>query len=92
MGLLGWIYGAVWRQAMLRRGAWASFYVILAALSIYLVMQTMEAVIFRTLELGLPCWLAWKWATRTRGASRRVRHVLPRYSWKSTEEKAGLHA
>lgn len=33
------------------------------ALSIYLVMQTMEAVIFRCLLLSVPMWLVWKWAT-----------------------------
>ena len=40
------------------------FYAALAALSIYLIMQTMEAVIFRTLELVVPCWVAWQWAAR----------------------------
>ena len=45
-----------------RRGAWSSQYVILSALSIYMVMQTMEAVIFRSLLLSIPCWLSWRWA------------------------------
>ena len=64
MALLGWMYGSVWRRAIARGGAWTSQYIILAALSIYLVMQTMEAVIFRTLLLSVPCWLAWRWAER----------------------------
>ena len=64
MGLLGWIYGSVWRKAVTRGGPWSSQYVILSALSIYLVMQTMEAVIFRTLLLSIPCWITWKWALR----------------------------
>ncbi len=62
MGVLGWCYGWVWRKALTGGPAWASQYVILSALSIYLVMQTMEAVIFRTLLLSIPCWLVWKWA------------------------------
>ena len=47
MALIGWAYGSVWRRAVMRGGAWTSQYVILAALSIYLVMQTGEAVISR---------------------------------------------
>ncbi len=62
MALLGWCYGWLWRQAVTRGPAWASQYTIVAALSIYLVMQTMEAVIFRTLMLSIPCWIVWKWA------------------------------
>ena len=64
MALLGWCYGSVWRKAVLKGGPWATQYVLLAALSIYLVMQTMEAVIFRTLELSIPCWLVWRWALK----------------------------
>ena len=62
MALLGWCYGWLWRQAVTRGPAWGSQYAIVAALSIYLVMQTMEAVIFRTLMLSIPCWIVWKWA------------------------------
>ena len=64
MAVLGWLYGFVWKKAVLRGGPWSSQYVILSALSIYLVMQTMEAVIFRTLLLSIPCWITWRWALR----------------------------
>ena len=64
MALLGWIYGLAWKRAVTRGGPWNAQYVILSALSIYLVMQTMEAVIFRTLMLSIPCWLSWRWALR----------------------------
>ena len=64
MVLVGLGYGFVWRRAVTRGGPWSSQYVVLAALSIYLVMQTGEAVIFRTLELSIPTWLAWTWALR----------------------------
>lgn len=64
IALVGLGYGFVWKKAVTEGGPWATQYVVLAALSIYLVMQTGEAVIFRTIELSLPCWLAWKWALR----------------------------
>ena len=62
MGLLGWAYGTVWRRAVLRAHGWSSQYVVCATISIYLVMQTMEAVIFRTLLLSIPCWFTWRYA------------------------------
>lgn len=77
-GVLGWCYGAAWKRAVLLRGPWMGLYTVLAALSIYLVMQTMEAVIFRTLELGIPCWLAWRWAARPQSTRMRNRGVRPR--------------
>ena len=66
MAILGWIYGYVWRKAVTGGPAWKCQYVIMAALSMYLVMQTMEAVIFRTLLLSLPSWLVWKWALKAK--------------------------
>ena len=62
MACLGWGYAYIWKRAVRDGGAWSSQYVVLSALSIYLVMQTMEAVIFRTLLLSIPCWLTWRWA------------------------------
>ena len=64
MALLGWAYGVVWKKAVLKGGPWSTQYVLLAALSIYLVMQTMEAVIFRVIELSIPCWIVWRWALK----------------------------
>jgi hypothetical protein len=64
MGLLGCAYGWVWKKAVTGSMGWISQYVIISALSIYLVMQTMEAVIFRTLLLSIPCWIVWNWALR----------------------------
>ncbi len=61
---LGWLCGYTWKKSVTQGGAWTAQYAILAALSIYLVMQTMEAVIFRTLLLSIPCWLTWRWALR----------------------------
>jgi len=82
MAALGWVYGFVWQKAVTRGGPWSSQYVILSALSIYLVMQTMEAIIFRTLLLSIPCWITWRWAlkapsTLPRRSSRRQSSILP---------------
>ncbi len=64
MGCLGALYGFVWNRAVSRSGPWTTQFVIISAVSIYLVMQTMEAVIFRTLLLSIPCWLTWRYALR----------------------------
>jgi hypothetical protein len=58
--LFGVAFGRVWRKTREVGGPWITQYIIMAALSIYFVMQTMEAVIFRTLILSIPCWLVWK--------------------------------
>jgi hypothetical protein len=64
MWLIGRTYGWVWRKMRMEGGIWSAQYVILAALSIYLVMQTIEAVLFRLIELSLPIWLVWGAARR----------------------------
>jgi hypothetical protein len=60
--LLGRFYGSVWLKATVAGGPWISQYIIMAALSIYLVMQTGEAVIFRSLLMCLPLRLTWHFA------------------------------
>lgn len=59
---VGLAYGSVWRRAVTVGGPWNSQYVILAALSVYLVTQSGEAVIFRLLILSLPTWWIWRTA------------------------------
>jgi hypothetical protein len=58
--ILGKLFGLAWKKTHLVGGPWVTQYIIAAALSIYFVMQTMEAVIFRTLILSIPLWLAWR--------------------------------
>jgi hypothetical protein len=64
MAGLGWLYGWVWKKSVSEGGYWVSQAIILDAISIYLVMQTMEAVIFRSLLLSLPSVLVWRFAQR----------------------------
>jgi hypothetical protein len=45
MGLLGYGFGWAWRMAATHGGPWTSQYVIISSLAMYLIMQTMEAVI-----------------------------------------------
>jgi hypothetical protein len=68
LALVGRLYGTVWRKAVVDGQMWTSHYIMMSALSIYLVMQTMEAVIFRLLILSLPVWLVWRNALRDDGA------------------------
>lgn len=46
---IGWVYGRAWRKGVTRGGAWVPCFGILTALSIYLVMQSLEAMGFRAL-------------------------------------------
>jgi hypothetical protein len=65
MWLLGRALSTVWKKALTREGVWVAQYAICLSLSIYFVMQTMEAVIFRILILSLPVWLVWNKADGT---------------------------
>jgi hypothetical protein len=62
--LIGFGYGSAWKRSVQLGGPWAGQYTVLAALSIYLVMQTLEAVIFRLLLLSIPTWVTWSLASR----------------------------
>jgi hypothetical protein len=60
MGAIGYAYGAVWRRAVTLGGVWTTQYVIFVLLSIYMVTQSGEAVIFRFVILTLPTRYFWK--------------------------------
>ena len=92
MGLIGWAYGFVWRRAAVRGGPWATQFVCLAALSIYLIMQTGEAMIFRTLLLSVPSWLAWKWALRPADTAQPHRPLLRSAAARRPALKGPSHA
>ena len=75
MWLIGRAYGTVWRKMRTEGGIWDAQYVVISALSIYLVMQTIEAVLFRAIELSLPLWLLWR-RTRAQEGMAAVRAPL----------------
>jgi len=58
---IGWGYGQIWRKAVVRGGVWIPTYTIMTALSVYLVMQTLEAMAFRFLLMTTAAWLIWRY-------------------------------
>jgi hypothetical protein len=58
----GWGMGRVWRLGVTFRGFWMTEYIIFCVLSIYLITQSGEAVIARSLILSLPAITVWRWA------------------------------
>jgi hypothetical protein len=65
LALMGYGYGWLWLRAVTLGGPWVSQYCIFFAISIYFVMQTMEAVIFRSIQMSIPIWITWTWAARS---------------------------
>jgi hypothetical protein len=61
---IGWFYGYAWRRAVTDRGNWVPTYCLLASLSIYLVMQTLEAMLYRFLFALIPMLLVLRYAKR----------------------------
>jgi hypothetical protein len=59
---IGWCYGRIWSKAVTRGGIWATIYCLMFSLSVFLVMQTLEAMIYRLLLLAVPGLLAWWYA------------------------------
>ena len=60
MFFIGYIYSAVWKRAVTLGGVWTTQYMIFALLSIYMVSQSGEAVIFRFVILTLPTRYVWR--------------------------------
>jgi hypothetical protein len=60
-------------------GLWVTIYCLMFAVSIYLVMQSLEAMLFRFLLLALPGLLAWGYAGRA-AALRVSEHRRPAFS------------
>ena len=57
---IGWSFSYFWSRAQSRGGAWTIAFVIMMALSGYLVTQTFEAMIFRFLFMAVPTWILWR--------------------------------
>jgi hypothetical protein len=65
MGVLlgiGWLHARCWRLAVQQGGFWAVEYSLLVSLSVYLVMQTIEAMLFRWLFMTGGAWVVWRLA------------------------------
>lgn len=58
--LIGWGYGRVWKNALRLGGIWLVLYVLFIGLSIFFVVQTLEAILYRLLFTALPLILFWR--------------------------------
>lgn len=58
--LIGWCYGRVWNNAIQFKGIWLMLYVLFFALSIFFVVQTLEAILYRFLLTALPLIGFWR--------------------------------
>ncbi len=66
--LFGWMYGYVWKRAVMGGVLPTMIYIMLASLSLFFIWQTFEALAGRFLFMAIPAWVVWKWAnvkTRT---------------------------
>jgi hypothetical protein len=61
---LGWMYAHAWRSAIEKGGAWVAVYCFMASLSLYLVMQTLEAMLYRFIFGLIPMLLVLRHAKR----------------------------
>ena len=57
--LVGWIYGVIWRRHLTHGGLWVVVYAGLLAFSLFFVVQTMGAALFRFLEILIPTAVGW---------------------------------
>jgi hypothetical protein len=58
--LIGFGYGRAWRNSVDRGGLGFIVYILLMAFSIFFVLQTMEAVVYRFLLTAIPISVAWR--------------------------------
>lgn len=63
--IIGYLFAAAWRKAVVLSGPYITQYTIFVLLSVYFVSQSGEAVIFRLLILSLPAWHIWRRAALT---------------------------
>jgi hypothetical protein len=59
---LGWCYGRIWSRAVTHGGISVVVYCLMFSLSIFIVMQSLQAMLFRILLLAVPGLLAWWFA------------------------------
>jgi oligosaccharide repeat unit polymerase len=59
--LIGWCYGYCWRLSCIKGRFAAVIYVLMTSLTVFLVTQTLEAMLVRFLFMIVPAWLIWQW-------------------------------
>jgi hypothetical protein len=89
--LIGWLHGFCWRRAYANGQFAIVVYIIMASLSLYLVTQTLEAMLYRFLFMIIPTWLFWKWARSEPGRRRSLGYqLLERERLLSREPSGGV--
>lgn len=78
--LVGRVYSALWKRAVVLRGVWNLLYAEAAAISVFMPTQGVTtAWLYRLLFLGIPTWALWKWIAG--------RHGRPRDRWSPRGER-----
>lgn len=70
--LIGWCYARVWRNAEERGGIWLPVYILFVVFSIFFVMQTLEAILYRMLFTTLPILMLWGFFVRRKAREQRL--------------------
>jgi hypothetical protein len=71
-----------WRKVITCGGLWIPIYTIMSALSVYLIMRTLEAMAFRFLFTGAATWLIWRY-----GISSHSQKYIPSQQYSLHEHK-----
>lgn len=58
---IGWFYGWAWQRMVSEGGFWNVHFLLASALSVYLISQTLEAMLFRYLLITGGLLLAWRY-------------------------------
>ena len=74
---LGWIYGRAWRKAATQGGPWIPCFGVLTTLSIYLVMQDLEAMGYRALLMLAGSTAVWYASKAGLAGNIRVQRAVP---------------
>ena len=61
---VGYVFGALWRYALVFGGVWTVIYGTTFALSLYFVSQSFGAFLFRFLEVAVVTYVAWRYFYR----------------------------
>jgi hypothetical protein len=70
--LIGFGYARAWRNSIERGGLWFIIYILFMAFSIFFVLQTLEAIVYRLLFTAIPTSMIWWMFIRTKRATATV--------------------
>jgi oligosaccharide repeat unit polymerase len=74
--LIGAFHGYAWRRSCVKGRFATVVYVLTAALTLFLISQALEAMIYRFLYMCVPAWLIWQWVKAVPLKERWLRYSL----------------